>query len=309
MVKDKKTSGFGAAIAGLGDVGWDNTPATAPAVTGTDAKIRMDLIDADPDQPRKQFDPQALAELADSLREHGLQQPIGLRPHPEVIGRFMIRFGERRWRAAQILGWAEIPAIVSEGSSLALVQLIENIQRADLSPLETARAMVATGLTPTQLSKGMGKSKQWVTYHLSLVSMPEEFQAAMRDGAVQGVGTLYEAHLLAKDHPAPVAALLEGVSADQPLTRGQVRELSDRLRGQDGKAKDKTKPADHAPAPKSRPEGGMRVFVADDSGDEIGYLDLGKPTKNGHAVVVRGEDGLVSREEISRLRIVRIAAP
>ena len=123
--------------------------------------ILIDLIDADPDQPRRHFDADQLAELAESIAANGLIVPILLRPVGE---RFVIVHGERRFRACQSLGWSTIPAEVRDldVETARWLALVENIQRADLSPIEEAQAYaaaLATGLTQLQLGKRIGKTQ------------------------------------------------------------------------------------------------------------------------------------------------------
>ena len=148
--------------------------------------ILIDLIDADPDQPRRNFDPELLAELAASIKANGLAVPILLRP---VGGRFVIVHGERRFRACRSLGWTTIPADVRDldEETARWLALVENIQRADLSPIEEAQAYeaaLATGLTQKQLGERVGKSQSYIAQKLRLLKMPPEVQAAIADGAI-----------------------------------------------------------------------------------------------------------------------------
>jgi ParB/RepB/Spo0J family partition protein len=135
----------------------------------------INLIDPDPEQPRKVFDEVALAELAASMAANGLAVPILLRPAPE--GRYVIVHGERRWRAAQRLSWETIPAEVRELSpdEAHWISLVENVQRADLSPIEEARAYqarLAQGLTQAQLAQRVGKDRSYIAQKLRLLTLP-----------------------------------------------------------------------------------------------------------------------------------------
>lgn len=135
--------------------------------------INLDLIDADPEQPRKHFDSAQLAELAASMAENGLAVPILLRP---VGDRFLIVHGERRWRAAQSLGWTSIPADVRELTPEAAgwLMLIENIQRADLTPIEEAEAYrqrLESGITQGRLGERIGKSQSYIAQKLRLLTL------------------------------------------------------------------------------------------------------------------------------------------
>ena len=144
--------------------------------------ILLSLIDPDPDQPRQHFDQAAIDELAQSIAANGLAVPVLVRP---VAGeRFMLVHGERRWRAVSQLGWQTIPAevrdlTIDESRWLALV---ENVQRADLSPLEEARAFRARldeGLTQAELARRIGKSQSYIAHKVRLLTLPSEVQDAV----------------------------------------------------------------------------------------------------------------------------------
>lgn len=147
-------------------------------------RARVDLIDPNPDQPRTTFDGRELATLAASLSENGLKQPIGVRQ--EVNGRFTLSWGERRLRAAKLLGWEDIPALLSTGD-LAVDAIIENIHRSDLDPFELSDALEALksrkSWTQDALAKSVGLSRTWVTRLLGLRRLPDrirEEQGAVR---------------------------------------------------------------------------------------------------------------------------------
>lgn len=146
--------------------------------------IILSLIDTDPAQPRKHFDGVKIAELAESMHGNGLIVPIMVRP---VGDRFVIVHGERRYRAAVSLGWATIPADVRELDSEAArwFALVENIQRADLSPIEEAnayKAMLDTGITQTELGKRIGKGQSYIATKLRLLTLPGGVQESIDKG-------------------------------------------------------------------------------------------------------------------------------
>lgn len=137
--------------------------------------IPTNLIDRDPDQPRQYFDPDALAELAQSIGATGLAVPILLRPAGE---RFIIVHGERRYRAVCSLGWATIPADVRDIAPDAAqwLALVENVQRSDLSPIEEARAYqarLAGGMTQEALGQKIGKTQSYIAQKLRLLTLPD----------------------------------------------------------------------------------------------------------------------------------------
>lgn len=136
--------------------------------------VPTSLVDPDPEQPRQHFDPDALEELAASVRENGLVAPILVRP---IGDRYVIVHGERRWRAVRQLGWSEIPAVVREldDGAVRWLQLAENLNRDDLSPIEEARAyraLLDTGETQKSLAARLGKTRTYVAQKLRLLDLP-----------------------------------------------------------------------------------------------------------------------------------------
>ena len=172
----KKNSGLGR---GLDAIFLDN--AISEETTHSEDKIshlRISLVDPKSDQPRKHFDKEALEQLADSIIENGLLQPILVREYGE--GRYQIIAGERRFRASKLAGLTEIPAIVLDRDDrrAAQIALIENIQREDLNPLEEAMAYKALqdeyDMTQEELSIKVGKSRSAIANTLRLLSLPDE---------------------------------------------------------------------------------------------------------------------------------------
>lgn len=149
------------------------------------SEIDLDLIHANPSQPRREFDEQALEELANSIRSIGIIQPITLRQ--EEDGTYLIIAGERRYRAAQRAGLFSIPAYVRKVSDDAVMEmaLIENIQREDLNAIEVALAyqqlLTSNGLTQEELSQRVGKSRATVANFMRLLRLPAEIQLALKD--------------------------------------------------------------------------------------------------------------------------------
>lgn len=129
-------------------------------------------------QPRKRFDQDALADLAESIRVHGIIQPLTVRRLSS--GYYQIIAGERRWRAAKLAGLAEVPAVIIEADDRKVMELglIENLQREDLNPAEEARGyqvlMEEYGLTQEQVADRMGKSRPAITNTLRLLALPED---------------------------------------------------------------------------------------------------------------------------------------
>lgn len=147
---------------------------------GTVRNVPLDRIDPNPDQPRLTFDEDSLQELAASITEHGVLQPILVRPGAN--GRFQLIAGERRWRSAQIAGLRQIPAIVEDiDDDTALeIAIIENLQREDLSPLDEAlmyeRMTTEHGYSLRKLAQKLGKDKGYIENRLRLADAPSEIK-------------------------------------------------------------------------------------------------------------------------------------
>lgn len=142
--------------------------------------LRISELEPNRNQPRKNFDTTAIATLAESIREHGILQPILVRPLP--LGNYQIVAGERRWRAAKMIGLDEVPVIIRELTELetAQIALIENLQRENLNPIEEAKAFQRLqdefSMKQEEISKTVGCSRSTVTNSLRLLKLPEEVQ-------------------------------------------------------------------------------------------------------------------------------------
>ena len=160
------------------------------AADSTEGSVSVKISEIEPnrDQPRKEFDSEALSELADSISQHGVLQPLLLRPL--LTGGYRIVAGERRWRAARMAGLTEVPAVVREMSDTEemLFALIENLQREDLTPLEEARGyrtlIDAQDFTQEEVSQAVGKSRPAVTNALRLLNLPEDIQQMLENGEI-----------------------------------------------------------------------------------------------------------------------------
>lgn len=168
------------------DVKDKKQPESKPSdATDNVREIFIGLIDRNEEQPRTNFDPKALDELAASIKVHGIIQPILLN---EKDGRYVIVAGERRWRAARIAGLKTVPAIVKNFTSkeISEIAIIENLQREDLNPIESARAIQKLinkfDLTQENVAERIGKSRSAVTNTLRLLSLPNEVIKYIEDG-------------------------------------------------------------------------------------------------------------------------------
>lgn len=150
-------------------------------------KVSMNLIKANENQPRKAFDEEKIESLSESIKEHGVVQPIVLRKEDDT---FIIVAGERRWRASKLAGLKEIPAVVMDltDKQVLEISLIENIQREDLNPIEEAAAykklISEFEFTQEELSKRIGKSRTAVTNCLRLLNLDSRVQEYLIDGVI-----------------------------------------------------------------------------------------------------------------------------
>ncbi|PYD76333.1 ParB/RepB/Spo0J family partition protein [Novacetimonas pomaceti] len=204
--------------------------------------LPVDVLEPGPFQPRQHMEPEALTELADSIRTRGILQPILVRPHPDRPNVFQIIAGERRWRAAQLASLHEVPVHIralDDGDAMAAA-LVENLQRADLNAIEEAeglqRLLDDYRLTQEELAGAIGKSRPHVANMVRLLQLPSPVREAVR---TKELSAGHARALLA--HPDPVAALK--VVLKQGLNVRQTEALSkktDARRGEAGKEKEKT---------------------------------------------------------------------
>jgi ParB family transcriptional regulator, chromosome partitioning protein len=195
-------------------------------------ELPLEVIVANPSQPRRVFEEDALVALARSLRERGVLQPVLVRPLPG--GTYELIAGERRWRAAQIAGLESIPAMVRPDDDAASLELalIENMAREDLNPLEEARACAALvedlGLTREEVGRRVGRSRVAVTNLLRLLELPDLALMLLEDGSLtEGHG---RALLMAPDHDARRRL------AREAATKGwSVRQTEERARAAAGR--------------------------------------------------------------------------
>lgn len=240
MADSKRKTGLGRGLSALLDDIATPPPANAPGVT----RMAVADLSPNPDQPRRQFDPQAMAELVASVKAHGILQPILVRPHD---GGHQIIAGERRWRAAQAAGLHEVPVIVRalNDGQVAEIALIENIQRADLNAIEEARAyqkLVADhGHSQAALAEIVGKSRSHIANLLRLLDLPAALQAMVEDGS------------LSMGHARALIGLPDALALAQRVVRGglSVRALEQLLASNRGTGQRNRKPAMPAADPNS----------------------------------------------------------
>lgn len=201
-----------------------------PDASGLPLLLAIDAIDEDPQQPRHEFDANALQELAETIRERGVRQPISVRPNLQRSGRWILNFGARRLRAARLAGLTQIPAFI-DTSADDYDQVIENEQREGLKPLELAlfvQKRLARGDKQADIAKHLGKSRQWVTLATALIEAPDWLLDLYRQGRCRGMMELYELRRLHGEHPQYIEAW---VSDRDSITRDGVAALRAELSG------------------------------------------------------------------------------
>ena len=188
------SKGLGRGLSALmSDIGVEGAPepdAPVDRAPRPDARLPIEMIVPNPDQPRRHFSEEALTELAESIRSKGIIQPLIVRPDPVVEQRYQIVAGERRWRAAQQANLHDVPVLIREFSDAEILEvaLIENIQRADLNPIEEAegyaRLLERFEQTQDRLADAMGKSRSHIANLLRLLRLPADVQDHVRTGAL-----------------------------------------------------------------------------------------------------------------------------
>jgi ParB family chromosome partitioning protein len=186
MAEDHGRNRLGRGLAALiGDMGTELTPVDQPRAQ---RHLPIEFLRPNPRNPRRSFDAGDLEDLANSIREKGVVQPILVRQVGGAKNSYEIIAGERRWRAAQKAGLHEVPIVVHEASDKEALELaiIENVQRADLNPIEEARGYQQLidehSYSPTTLANVIGKSRPHVANTLSLLKLPPVVQAYLREG-------------------------------------------------------------------------------------------------------------------------------
>lgn len=201
----------------------------APKEEGQPLMLALDSIDEDPAQPRKEFDAEALRELADTIALRGVRQPISVRPHPELDKRWILNSGARRLRASRLAGKTEIPAFVDTTAD-SYDQVIENEQRESLKPMELAlfvQRRIEAGDSQAEIARRLGKSRQYITYATALIDAPDWLLAAYREGRCKGVTELYELRKLFTEYGDEVRAWASGSEA---IARENVAALRSALK-------------------------------------------------------------------------------
>jgi ParB family transcriptional regulator, chromosome partitioning protein len=213
----KRESGLGRGLDAL--MGAPSSLLDNPETTGV-TMLPIAKVEANAAQPRKQFDGEALDDLADSITTHGILQPITVRRLQS--GYYQIISGERRWRAARQAGLSEVPVMIIEADDRKVMELslIENLQREDLNPMEEAagfqKLMQDFDLTQEECAQRVGKSRPAIANALRLMALPESIQAMVEEGRISAG---HARALLALDSAEKQQALAEKISEEELSVR------------------------------------------------------------------------------------------
>lgn len=232
----KKQSGLGK---GLGALMLENN---TDSMVSTDTLAVNDII-PNKEQPRKTFDEAALQELADSIKQHGVLQPLLVRPL--TTGGYQLVAGERRWRASRLAELKEVPVIIKELSDTEAMEIaiIENLQREDLNPIEEAEGLQALidkcGFTQEEVATSVGKSRPAITNALRLLRLPEEVRQMTKDG---NISAGHARALLAFDNEPMMLECAKQI-VDKKLTVRDVEKMAKRpktskIKDSSGRARD-----------------------------------------------------------------------
>ncbi|MBE3586736.1 MAG: ParB/RepB/Spo0J family partition protein [Thermoanaerobacter sp.] len=269
-------------------------PVDSNDLDGTLQEIRVEDVHPNPRQPRQALDQDRIQELALSIKEHGVVQPIVVRP--VAGGRYEIIAGERRWRACRILGLKYIPAIIKDYGDLeaSAVSLVENVQREDLNPLEEAsayrRLIDEFGLSQEEIARLVAKSRPFITNTLRLLSLPPEVQDMLSSGVITAGHA--RAILSLDDAAKQIAAAREVVAHGLNVreTEELVRRFINESRDDGASAKEKSSP--------SASDDGELVSLEDMLGDVLGTKVRIRARRGGRGVI---EITFDNREQLDEL--------
>lgn len=281
MAEKQNKRGLGRGLSALMSDVTDNPGTSREAPKQPDRTLPVEAIEPNPDQPRRSFESAALEDLAASIREKGVIQPLIVRTSPRRAGAFEIVAGERRWRAAQMAQLHELPVIIREFDDTEVLEIaiIENIQRADLNPVEEAagyaQLMEKFGHTQEKLATALGKSRSHIANAVRLLGLPEDVQVFLKDGSLSAG---HARALITADDPAALArrVIKNGLSVRE--TEKLAKASAENIFGKDGKSSKRKTPTKDADT--KALEGdlsanlGMRVALNHKPGQESGVITV-----------------------------------
>lgn len=247
--KRNERRGLGRGLSALmADVVQPATPAAdeADAPRRADLRVPVERLEPNPNQPRRDFSEEALAELALSIREKGIIQPLIVRNNPRKSDSYEIVAGERRWRAAQIAQLHDVPVLLRDFDDTEVLEIaiIENIQRADLNALEEAlgyrQLMDRFGHTQEKMAEALSKSRSHIANLLRLLTLPEQIQAWLREGKLTAG---HARALITAENPVELArqVIAQGLSVRETerLSQGTQEKKGGSRAGRSGRAGEK----------------------------------------------------------------------
>lgn len=296
------------------------------AASGTPLLLPIEAIDEDPAQPRREFDPEALQQLADTIAERGVRQPVSVRTHPEQPGRWMLNFGARRLRASKLAGQMVIPSFVDAAAD-SYDQVIENEQREGLKPLELAlfvQRRLEAGDSQADIARHLGKSRTFVMYATALIDAPDWLMNAYREGRCRGARELHELRSLHAEHPQPVedwietteaisreritalrAGLAKPVTAPLPTTAPSTGAIESTA----GRSTRASRSNGAAGTPPRSSSGASQLVLQADLDGQVVEVALDEmPARDGDVHVRPVSDGVVLHVAAARLTLLRVVA-
>lgn len=276
--KKPKTRGLGRGLSALmADVAPQPAATAADATARSDVMVPVEKLVANPDQPRRRFDANDLNDLADSIREKGIIQPLIVRQRDEDL--YEIVAGERRWRAAQLAQLHEVPVLVRDldDTEVLEIAIIENIQRADLNAIEEAagyrQLMDRFGHTQEKMAEALGKSRSHIANLMRLLSLPEDVLNLVREGRLSGG---HARALITSENPSELARVVARGGLSVRATEALVKKAQQG----DAKATGKTSAGPEKDADTKALEGdlsaniGMKVTLSHKPGQESGVMTI-----------------------------------
>ena len=282
--KKTKTRGLGRGLSALmADANVNKTQEKQDvSVVSVEQTVPIEKIFANPDQPRRTFEPEQLNDLANSVRAKGVIQPLIVRDRPDHPGEFEIVAGERRWRAAQMAQQHELPVIHRAFSDTEVLEvaIIENIQRADLNPVEEAfgyrQLMDKFGHTQEQMAEALGKSRSHIANLLRLLSLPPDVQEFLREGRLSAG---HARALVTAENPTVLAGIVIAKGLSVRETEKLVKKAAIKDAGEDRAPKRGSSPGAKDADTKAL-EGdlsaalGLKVVIDHKPGGETGQMAL-----------------------------------
>lgn len=279
-----KTRGLGRGLSALmADVSAQDERITeAGQPRRPDLLVPIEKVFPNPQQPRRSFGSEQLEDLASSIREKGVIQPLIVRRRAGADGTFEIVAGERRWRAAQMAQLHELPVLVRDFDDTEVLEIaiIENIQRADLNPVEEAagykQLMEKFGHTQDKLSAVLGKSRSYIANLVRLLQLPDEVQAYLRDGQLSAG---HARALITADDPSGLARKVIQLGLSVRETERLAKKTSTDSEAQ-GRSEPRERKTSEKDADTRALEGdlsanlGMKVTIQHDSGQESGVISI-----------------------------------